>query len=143
MKEPRANAQDFATELAPHTRFLLLGVSASHARMIKKALRDRGATVNCAELGSGGWRFIQDNGYDVILVALGTRPSGNRAEIAFCRRHCLTAGIVALVPERKVAQIVRVIDAGADDCVTIPFHRKELLVRLFAVARRVLRSRPE
>ncbi len=129
--------------LQPGTPFLLLGVPAARAAAVVQGLQQAGAGVDVAGLDARGYRLVRRERYDAILLALAGRGGGpDLAAVRYCRRHDPGAGILAILPGRDVAQLVHVLDGGADDGVGAPAHPDELLARLAALARRSRRRRP-
>lgn len=63
---------------------------------------------------------------------------------ALCQRLRSASGlpIIALGGRRQVDDLVRALEAGADDYLAKPFHHRELLARLRALLRRTVLSRP-
>jgi DNA-binding response OmpR family regulator len=143
LRERNGKSQSVPRRLEAGTRLLLLGLPDGHAATVGRVLRASGAEVDLASHGRHGRRLVRNNSYSVIVLALRAGTVGDLAAVRFCRRHGVNSGILAVVGEPDVTQVVRIIDGGADDCVTSPFHADELLARLCALARRVGRGRPE
>ena len=81
-------------------------------------------------------RFIGVFAPDVILIA-------SPEAAAICRRMRPATpdlAIVAVLPGASVDERAAVLEAGADDCLGLPFHGAELFVRLRATVR--LRTSP-
>lgn len=76
------------------------------------------------------------------LVVLGLGIGGDPA-LAFCRRlraERWPIPVLGLAGESRVALRVRALDAGADDCLSMPFALVELRARVRALARRASRT---
>jgi DNA-binding response OmpR family regulator len=68
---------------------------------------------------------------EVILI-LGPEPATICREL---RRAAPNVAILALVLGREVEDRVAMLDAGADDCLAVPFHHEELKARVRAIRR--------
>jgi DNA-binding response OmpR family regulator len=52
------------------------------------------------------------------------------------RHHAAELAIVAIAPDRNLDHRIAALQAGADDCVSTPFHPAELSARMRAAVRR-------
>ena len=110
-------------------------------------------------VGSEVGRLFARDGHDVLELAREDRPRRMLAMFVpelilivcpeparVCRELRDAApevAIVAVVSGREVADRVAVLDAGADDCLAVPFHHAELRARLRAVSRRRAQLAPQ
>jgi DNA-binding response OmpR family regulator len=115
---------------------LLVGVPLPHPEPIAQALRAGGDGADIAAGCADAARRVLDVGYDAVVLALPAAAHRDPAVVGRLRSRALDCGILALAPAHDVDRIVRVIDAGADDCMVMPFHLDELLARLRALSRR-------
>ena len=74
--------------------------------------------------------------YDCILIFTGSNPQEAEKLIQESGKTNRNSGLILLAPEISVAQKVKALNAGADDCLTIPIHPDELKARIFAIIRR-------
>ena len=58
-------------------------------------------------------------------------------------RRISQAPIIVLIDNRSLEQIVRYFGSGADDVVAKPVHYQELILRIAAIKKRMLRGEPE
>ena len=117
--------------------YLLAGLLEVPAASIGGALQAAGAAVDVAPDRSRCRALIRRRRYDVVLLMLGARPTADLADVACCRQYGAGAGIVTVLPDRDAAQVARLLDAGADDCMSAPCDPREVLARLRALVRRL------
>lgn len=106
------------------------------AGFIEQGLREEGFAVDVAGDGEEGTMLAHVNDYDVILLDL-MMPKKNGLQLASeLRREGRSIPILLLTARDSSDDIVRGLDAGADDYLTKPFRFDELLARLRALMRR-------
>jgi two-component system KDP operon response regulator KdpE len=74
--------------------------------------------------------------YDLVLIWLGNESSHGFQLCRYLRAALPDLGIVLVRDESAPEDEVRALEAGADDCVSIPFRYRELVGRLRAVLTR-------
>lgn len=74
--------------------------------------------------------------YDCILIFTGSNQQEAQDIILESGKTNKNSGLILLAPEITVAQKVRALNAGADDCLTVPIHPDELKARILAIIRR-------
>src|SRR5450756_1328003 len=77
----------------------------------------------------------RDSRYDALILDVGLPDGDGRDLCARLRRHGLKVPIIILTGSDNEADIVRGLDAGANDYVAKPFRLAELLARLRAQLR--------
>jgi two-component system KDP operon response regulator KdpE len=102
---------------------------------LERALRDRGYAVRSAETGIDGLGQVVDHRPDAVLLDLGL-PDVDGFELLKMIRAISRVPVIAATARDDEAQIVRTLDAGADDYVIKPFSLDELDARVRAVLRR-------
>ena len=106
------------------------------AGFIEQGLREEGYAVDVAKDGEEGTMLAHINQYDAILLDL-MLPKKNGVQVATeLRREGRTTPILMLTARDATDDIVRGLDAGADDYMGKPFKFDELLARLRALVRR-------
>ncbi len=106
------------------------------AELLRKGLTEEGHTVACASNGREGLEMARAYEFDVIILDV-MMPKLNGYELAEkLRRERVATSMLMLTAKDTVPDLVRGLDAGADDYMTKPFAFEELLARLRAVKRR-------
>lgn len=106
------------------------------AGFIEQGLREEGYAVDVGKDGEDGVMLAHINQYDAILLDL-MLPKKNGIQVASeLRREGRTTPILMLTARDSTEDIVRGLDAGADDYLSKPFKFDELLARLRALVRR-------
>ncbi|MFQ6045254.1 MAG: response regulator transcription factor [Gemmatimonadales bacterium] len=106
------------------------------AGFIEMGLREEGYAVDVAKDGEEATMLAHVNDYDAILLDL-MLPKKNGLQVAAeLRREGRTTPILMLTARDATDDVVRGLDAGADDYLTKPFKFDELLARLRALVRR-------
>ncbi len=110
--------------------------------LLRRGLTEEGHTVMCASGGLEGWQLARDYEFDAIVLDI-MLPDMNGYEIARRLREArIPTPILMLTAKDSVPDIVRGLDAGADDYLTKPFAFHEVLARLRALQRRAT-ARPQ
>ncbi|HEY2376144.1 MAG TPA: response regulator transcription factor [Gemmatimonadaceae bacterium] len=106
------------------------------AGFIEQGLREEGYAVDVARDGEEATMFAHVNEYDVILLDV-VLPKKNGFQVAMeLRSEGRNTPILMLTSRDAVEDIVRGLDAGADDYLAKPFPFDELLARIRALVRR-------
>ncbi|MBL0179453.1 MAG: response regulator transcription factor [Gemmatimonadetes bacterium] len=106
------------------------------ASFIKHGLEEEGYTVDVAVDGEEATLLAHVGDYDAILLDV-MLPKKNGVQVAIeLRREGRTTPILMLTSRDAPEDVVRGLDAGADDYLSKPFRFDELLARLRALTRR-------
>jgi len=117
-------------------RILVVEDDRKVAGFIEMGLREEGYAVDLARDGDEAIVLAHVNDYDAILLDL-MLPKKNGLQVAAeLRREGRTTPILMLTARDASEDVVRGLDAGADDYLTKPFKFDELLARLRALVRR-------
>ena len=102
---------------------------------LTRALGERGHAVSSAHTAMNGLRQAVDERPDVVVLDLGLPDLDGREVLRMLRAVSPVPVIVATARDDE-EEIVRVLDAGADDYVVKPFGAAQLDARIRAVLRR-------
>ncbi len=106
------------------------------AGFIDHGLKEEGYIVDVASDGEEATMLAHANDYDIILLDL-LLPKKNGFQVANeLRREGRNTPILMLTSRDAIEDVVRGLDAGADDYLTKPFKFDELLARIRALHRR-------
>lgn len=97
--------------------------------------RHHGADVQLASDGEAGLRVVRESSPDLVIVDL-LLPLMNGREVLKTLRQSSNVPVVVLTSVDKGEEIVRCLDAGADDYVAKPFEGDVLLARCWSAVRR-------
>lgn len=104
--------------------------------LLRRGLSEEGHTVTCASDGSEGWELAHNYEFDAVVLDV-MLPKMNGFELAKkLRQEKIGTPVLMLTAKDSVPDVVRGLDAGADDYLTKPFTFNELLARLRALQRR-------
>jgi DNA-binding response OmpR family regulator len=117
-------------------KILLVEDDRKVAGFIEQGLREEGYVVDIARDGDEATTMAHVNDYDVILLDV-VLPKKNGFQIAAeLRREGRSTPILMLTSRDATEDVVRGLDAGADDYLPKPFQFDELVARIRALFRR-------
>jgi DNA-binding response OmpR family regulator len=119
-------------------RVLVVEDEAQVARFLRQALEEEGHTVDTAGDGVEARNQAHLNSYDLILLDVQLPRMDGLQVAAELRRSGLQCPILMLTSRDSTQDVVRGLNAGADDYLTKPFALEELLARVNAITRRQL-----
>jgi two-component system cell cycle response regulator CtrA len=117
-------------------RVLLIEDDASTARSIELALAAEGIICDTAEVGSDGIEIGKIYDYDIILLDLMLPDIDGYEVLLRLRSAKVKTPILILSGLTSVDQKIKGLGFGADDYLTKPFNRGELIARIQAIVRR-------
>ena len=127
------------TEAPPYT-LLIIEDEIEITRAVGAALREQHLDIVEADGGRTGLEAIKASRPDIIILDLGL-PDLDGLEVCQRIRALTDAPIVVLTARHTEADIVSLLNAGADDYITKPFSTQELAARVAAQLRRAATPR--
>ena len=117
-------------------RVLLIEDDWAVSQSVEMMLKKEGMIVDTAELGEDGLDIGKHYDYDIIILDL-MLPDINGYEVLKRLRSAKrTTPVLILSGLNEAEKKVKGLDFGADDYLTKPFDRAELLARIKAIVRR-------
>lgn len=116
-------------------RLLLIEDDLAIRTPLIRALRERGHAVAAAHTAMNGLQHALDDRPDLVVLDLGL-PDLDGLEMLRMLRAVSRAPVIIATARDDEAEIVRGLDAGADDYVVKPFTAAQLDARIRAVLRR-------
>jgi two-component system cell cycle response regulator CtrA len=117
-------------------RVLLIEDDRVTAQSIELALRAESLNVDMTDLGQEGIELGKLYDYDIILLDLNL-PDMSGFEVLRTLRICgVKTPLLILSSLAGIEDKCKGLGLGADDYVTKPFHKAELMARIHAIARR-------
>lgn len=99
-------------------------------------MREMGHQVDAAEDAKEADYFLQEHAPDIAIIDLGLPGEDGLSLIRRWRSHQTNLPILVLTARESWQDKVAVLEAGADDYVTKPFHLEEVIARMQALMRR-------
>lgn len=119
-------------------RVLLIEDDAVVARSMELMLGSSGFNCVVTDTGEEGVDLAKLYDYDIIILDLGLPDMSGQRVLKSLRAAKVTTPVLVLSGNAMVQTRVDVLGMGADDYMTKPFHKQELVARLQAVIRRSL-----
>ncbi len=104
--------------------------------IISYTLKENGFTVLSARTASEMWERLTNDKVDLILLDIGLPDESGIDVLKALRRQGNDVPIVILTARRSDVDKILGLELGADDYVTKPFNRYELVARIRTVLRR-------
>jgi two-component system cell cycle response regulator CtrA len=117
-------------------RVLLIEDDASVSASIDLMLAAEGINVSATEFGEEGVDLGRIYDYDLILLDLNLPDMSGLDVLRDLRLAKIRTPVMVLSGTSEIATKVKSLSGGADDYMTKPFHKEELVARVQAVVRR-------
>jgi DNA-binding response OmpR family regulator len=115
---------------------LLVDDDSSIIEYLARYFSRRSFRVETATDGEAGQRMALANTHDVIILDNAMPKKSGPQICAHLRNVGITTPVIILSAQADVWSKTELLNIGADDYVTKPFHVEELIARVFAVLRR-------
>ena len=117
-------------------RVLLIEDDSATAQSIELMLKSEGFNVYTTDLGEEGVDLGKIYDYDLILLDLNLPDMNGMDVLRTLRVGKINTPIMILSGTAEIETKVKTFSGGADDYMTKPFHKDELVARIHAVVRR-------
>ena len=117
-------------------RILLVEDDPTTSRSIELMLTHANLNVYCTDLGEEGIDLAKLYDYDLILLDLNLPDMNGHDVLRQLRLAKVETPILILSGADDTENKIRGFGSGADDYMTKPFHREELVARIHAIIRR-------
>jgi two-component system cell cycle response regulator CtrA len=117
-------------------RVLLIEDDSATAQMLEQVLKAGGYVVDSTDFGEDGLDMSKIYDYDLILLDLMLPDIDGHKVLARLRSASIKTPVMILSGRGQIDDKLKGLDGGADDYLTKPFDRRELLSRIQAVIRR-------
>ncbi|MEO6298030.1 MAG: response regulator transcription factor [Paracoccaceae bacterium] len=117
-------------------RILLVEDDPTTSRSIELMLTHANLNVYCTDLGEDGVDLAKLYDYDLILLDLNLPDMSGHEVLRQLRQAKVETPILILSGSDDTESKIKGFGFGADDYLTKPFHREELVARIHAIIRR-------
>ena len=117
-------------------RVLLIEDDKATAQGIELMLKSEGFNVYTTDLGEEGVDLGKIYDYDLILLDMNLPDMSGMDVLRTLRVGKINTPIMILSGTSEIETKVKTLGGGADDYMTKPFHKEELVARIHAVVRR-------
>jgi two-component system KDP operon response regulator KdpE len=111
-------------------------------RVLRTSLAASGFAIEEARSGEEALIALARCTFDLVLLDVNMPGMGGVAACREIRAHMPRIGIVMVTVQDGESEMVRALEAGADDYITKPIRLRELVARLRAVSRRLQTEDP-
>jgi two-component system, OmpR family, KDP operon response regulator KdpE len=116
---------------------LVVDDEASFRRVLRTSLAARGFAIEEARSGEEAVAILARCAFDLVLLDVNMPGIGGVEACREIRAHMPKIGIVMVTVQDGESEMVKALEAGADDYITKPIRFGELVARLRAVLRRL------
>jgi two-component system cell cycle response regulator CtrA len=117
-------------------RILLVEDDPSTAKTVELALRSEGFVIDTTDLGEDGLEIGKLYDYDLIILDLMLPDMDGYEVLRRFRAAHIATPVLILSGLNEIADKVKGLGFGADDYLTKPFNKNELIARVQAIIRR-------
>jgi DNA-binding response OmpR family regulator len=123
-------------------RILIVEDERSMADALHAGLREHGYNATSAYYGENGFELFRQEHFDLVLLDVNL---GDVNGFELCKRIRLadiSVGIIMLTSLHEFSNKTLGYDAGADDYIVKPFDFRELLLKISALLKRIMKTAP-
>lgn len=117
-------------------KFLLVDDDWEITELLSELLIQENHESDIAETGMEGWKMAQSNAYDLLILDWDLPDLNGINILSRFRRAGFRAPVIMLTGHASSSDKELALDSGADDYLTKPFAKDELMARIRAVMRR-------
>ena len=117
-------------------RVLLVEDDSSITRTIQLMLKSEGMVIDATELGEDGLEIAKLYDYDIVILDLVLPDMDGVEVLRRLRQARVNTPVLVLSGLSQSENKVRCLAGGADDYLTKPFDKRELVARIRAIVRR-------
>jgi two-component system KDP operon response regulator KdpE len=121
----------------PRLNTLVVDDEPSFRRVLRTSLATNGFAIEEARSGEEAVTILTQSAFDLVLLDVNMPGIGGVEACREIRALLPKLGIVMVTVQDGESEMVRALDAGADDYITKPIRLRELVARLRAVLRRL------
>jgi two-component system KDP operon response regulator KdpE len=116
---------------------LVVDDESSFRRVLRTSLATSGFAIDEARSGEEAVAILARSSFDLVLLDVSMPGMGGVEACREIRAHLPKIGIVMVTVQDGESEMVKALEAGADDYITKPIRLRELVARLRAVLRRL------
>jgi two-component system KDP operon response regulator KdpE len=116
---------------------LVVDDESSFRRVLRTSLATSGFAIEEARSGEEAIAILARSVFDLVLLDVNMAGMGGVEACREIRAHVPKIGIVMVTVQDGESEMVKALEAGADDYITKPIRFRELVARLRAVLRRL------
>lgn len=117
-------------------RVLVVEADPATSRTLELMLSHANINAYCTDLGEDAIDLAQVYDYDLITLDLNLPDMSGFEVLRQLRLKRIETPVLILTDSDDIESKIKAFGAGADDCLTKPFHREELVARIQAIVRR-------
>jgi two-component system cell cycle response regulator CtrA len=136
MKATAGTARDRSATVEPATRVLLVEDDSTMAAGIALMLRSAGFACETAALGADGLEIARLHEHDVIILDLNLPDIDGYEVLRRLRDARIRTPVLILSGLANIDNRIKGLGFGADDFMSKPFDKRELIARIHAIVRR-------